>query len=134
MKLNLVSSSTWDIIVFILNGLVFVILGSQIPDILKSIWEDSAISNERVMLYIGILYVILIVLRFVWVFSSWAIPRILNEKKRNEDDTTVKEQLESSAIISIAGVRGAVTLAGSMSIPFVLASGDAFPERSLIIF
>lgn len=134
VKLNLVSSSTWDIIVFILNGLVFVILGSQIPDILKSIWEDSAISNERVMLYIGILYVILIVLRFVWVFSSWAIPRILNEKKRNEDDTTVKEQLESSAIISIAGVRGAVTLAGSMSIPFVLASGDAFPERSLIIF
>lgn len=81
VKLNLVSSSTWDIIVFILNGLVFVILGSQIPDILKSIWEDSAISNERVMLYIGILYVILIVLRFVWVFSSWAIPRILNEKK-----------------------------------------------------
>ncbi|EUJ39873.1 Na+/H+ antiporter [Brochothrix campestris] len=134
VKLNLVSTSTWDILVFILNGLVFVILGSQIPDILGSIWEDSAISNQRVIVYILILYVILIVLRFVWVFGSWLVPRLLSKQKRDDTDTTVKEQLESSAIISIAGVRGAVTLAGSMSIPFVLASGAMFPERALIIF
>lgn len=134
VKLNLVSTSTWDILVFILNGLVFVILGSQIPDILGNIWEDSAISNQRVIVYILILYVLLIVLRFIWVFGSWLVPRLLSKQQRADTDTSIKEQLESSAIISIAGVRGAVTLAGSMSIPFVLASGATFPERSLIIF
>ncbi|NMM54743.1 Na+/H+ antiporter [Paenibacillus aquistagni] len=127
VKLHIVSSSTWSILLFVLNGLVFVLLGLQLPDAIGTIFTDPLYSNKRVFTLIGVIYLLLFVLRYVWVYlySRWILPE-------NEQD-----QLPSARyvlITTVSGVRGAVTLAGAFSIPFFLANGEAFPERDLIIF
>lgn len=129
MKLRIVSESTWSIVLYILNGLVFVLLGLQIPDVISVIFEDRSFNNYLVIGYILLITAALIILRFVWVYvyskGSWAV-----NKKENGEEPTLMEAI----LTSLSGVRGAVTLAGAFSIPFVLQDGSPFPERDLIIF
>ncbi|OAB34064.1 Na+/H+ antiporter [Paenibacillus glacialis] len=129
LKLRIVSESTWSIVLYILNGLVFVILGLQIPDVTSVIFENRSFNNFLVIGYILILTVALILLRFVWVYvysrGSWAVT------KREEME---KPTFLAAVLTALSGVRGAVTLAGAFSIPLVLQDGSPFPERDLIIF
>lgn len=124
-KLQLVSASTWSVLLLILNGLVFLILGVSVPDVVEVIYRDSSLNNFMVAGYVLAITTLLIVLRFLWVyaFSFWESRRLKVEKA----------PLRSQLITSISGVRGAVTLAGAFSIPLVLGDGSPFPERDLII-
>ncbi|MDF2633701.1 MAG: sodium:proton symporter [Pelosinus sp.] len=128
-NLQVVSRSTWSVIVFILNGIVFLILGLQIPDVTRVIFSDKTISNMQVMGYITAIFLCLLFLRFAWNYLFWEGKWIFNK----EGDIN-KPPLRSVALVSFSGVRGVVTLAGAFSIPFVLQDGLPFPERSLIIF
>lgn len=129
-RLNMVSQSTWSVIIFVLNGLVFLILGTQLPSIMKTIWNDSGISNIQVFMYIILITIALILLRFVWIYFFW----MANWRKKKLNGQKVgRPQVRSAILTALSGVRGAVTLATSLSIPFVLADGSAFPQRSLII-
>jgi Na+/H+ antiporter len=128
-NLQVVSASTWSVILFILNGIVFLILGLQIPDVTTVIFRDTTISNIEVMGYITVISLSLLFLRFVWNYVFWEGKWMFNKK-----DDLDKPRLKSAALISISGVRGVVTLAGAFSIPYVLQDGQPFPERSLIIF
>ncbi|PJY99443.1 Na+/H+ antiporter [Bacillus vallismortis] len=128
-KLQIVSSSTWNIILFILNGLVFVILGAQIPDVISVIFNDTAVSNMQVISYILVITFTLMLLRFLWVLFFWNGKWFFNM-----DQNIYKPGLRSTLLLSISGVRGAVTLAGSFSIPYFLEDGTRFPERNLILF
>ncbi|WP_312202576.1 hypothetical protein, partial [Anaerospora hongkongensis] len=112
----------------ILNGTVFLILGLQIPAVTSVIFRDAAVSNTQVMLYIAIISLCLLFLRFLWNFV------LLKEKWIAEENCTTLPHMHSVILITIAGVRGTLTLAGAFSIPFVLQDGSPFPERSLIIF
>ncbi|MBT2572681.1 Na+/H+ antiporter [Bacillus sp. ISL-51] len=129
VKLQIVSSSTWNIILFILNGLVFVILGTQIPDVVSVIFNDTAFNNMMVIGYILVITMTVMILRFLWVLFFWNGKWFFNK-----DQSIYKPGLRSTLLISVSGVRGAVTLAGSFSIPYVLADGTPFPERNLILF
>ncbi|MBC8931813.1 cation:proton antiporter, partial [Escherichia coli] len=71
--LNVVSQSTWSVIIFVLNGLVFLLLGTQLPAITEVVWNDSGSSNLQVMAYILSITAALILLRFIWVYISWSI-------------------------------------------------------------
>ncbi|GGD51121.1 Na+/H+ antiporter [Paenibacillus nasutitermitis] len=125
MKLQFVSAGTWSVILFILNGLVFVILGLQIPSVLAAIFENNAFNNGQVLSYIVVISLTLIVLRFLWVYLFSALER--NKEKKSP-------RFKSAVLTSLSGVRGAITLAGAFSIPLYLDDGSLFPERSLIIF
>ncbi|MCC9023654.1 Na+/H+ antiporter [Bacillus nakamurai] len=129
VKLQIVSSSTWNIILFILNGLVFVILGAQIPDVVSVIFNDTAFNNMMVIGYILVITMTVMILRFLWVLFFWNGKWFFNK-----DQSIYKPGLRTTLLISVSGVRGAVTLAGSFSIPYVLADGTPFPERNLILF
>lgn len=131
-KLKVVSSSTWSVILFILNGLVFLILGLQIPDVEGVIINDVSISNVKVFMYILVISLTLIVLRFIWVYLFWSDKWSIH--KRNGEYKKRKQRFMSSVLIALSGVRGTVTLAGAFSIPYVLDNGKSFPERDLIIF
>lgn len=115
VRLRIVSDSTWSVILFSLNGLVFLLLGLEIPGVMAKIWEDPAYQNGQVIGYIFLITAVLMILRFLVV---WARDR----------------QLRSSVITALSGVRGALTLAAAFSIPMVLADGSPFPERNLILF
>ncbi|MDN4074952.1 Na+/H+ antiporter [Fictibacillus terranigra] len=125
-KLQIVSESTWTVLIYILNGLVFVLLGLQIPSVINEILEDPLFNNWQVTGYILIISVALILLRFLWISATW---RGWMEKKKPH-----MQSLRAISILTISGVRGAVTLAGAFTIPFVIAGGAPFPERSLILF
>lgn len=128
ISMKIVSKSTWSVVLYILNGLVFVLLGLQIPDILSEIFKNPNFDNLVVILYVLVISAALLLLRFLWMyFLEWNNGRIKGENHTKPD-------LKMTAIATISGVRGAVTLAGAFSIPFVLADGSLFPQRSLIIF
>ncbi len=127
IKLQIVSNSTWSVILFILNGLVFVLLGLQVPGVANSIFENAAFNNMEVTGYIIIISISLFVLRFIWVLVAWWTGWKMKKGM-------VKPSFKAIGIITVSGVRGAVTLAGAFTLPFVLDDGSPFPERSLIIF
>ncbi|SER98542.1 Na+/H+ antiporter [Psychrobacillus sp. OK032] len=128
VQLQVVSKSTWTILIFILNGLVFLLLGLQIPSVSREIFESPLFNNFEVITYILIITAALLLLRFVWVFAGWWGGWLLKAEQ------LPKPSLRYISITTISGVRGAVTLAGAFTIPYFLANGDVFPERSLIIF
>lgn len=131
VKLSVVSKSTWSVIIFVLNGLVFLILGTQLPSIARVVWEDSGISNTQVLMYIFLITLALILLRFFWVSGLWMFDWLFKSDKSKK---TQKPSVRASILTSLSGVRGAVTLATALSIPFFLDNGDMFPQRALIIF
>lgn len=67
-KLQLVSASTWSVLLYILNGLVFLILGLSIPDVIEVIYRDTAVDNLMVIGYVLAITLLLFVLRFIWVY------------------------------------------------------------------
>ncbi|WP_223067399.1 Na+/H+ antiporter [Paenibacillus caui] len=129
-KLKITSDSTWSVILFLLNGLVFVILGHQLPDVASVIFQDPSFSNVEVIGYIMEISLLLIVLRFLWVYLFWRRDDGLGENHQASQRT----RLKASLLTALSGVRGAVTLAGAFSIPFALSDGTAFPQRDLIVF
>ncbi|KHD84272.1 Na+/H+ antiporter [Heyndrickxia ginsengihumi] len=128
VELQVVSKSTWSVILYILNGLVFVLLGLQIPSVVNQIFADPHFNNGQVIMYIIMITAALLLLRFIWISMSWWI----GWKLKNQQ--ILKPALRPIGITTISGVRGAVTLAGAFSIPLLLANGQPFPERALIIF
>ena len=126
MQLQVVSQSTWTVLIYILNGLVFLLLGLQIPSVISEIYKDPLFNNWEVSKYIFILSAALLFLRFLWIAAAWQWGWL---KRQIE-----MPSMRAIGIITISGVRGAVTLAGAFTIPYVLADGGPFPQRSLIIF
>lgn len=125
-KMQIVAESTWTVIVYILNGLVFVILGLQLPNVISKIWENDAFNHVQIMTYIFIITLMLFVLRFLWIYAFETTAWKMNKQE--------KPFMKHIILTTLSGVRGAVTLAGAFSIPFVLMDGSPFPERDLILF
>ena len=124
---NIASESGWSMLSFALEGLVFVIMGTQLPKIINTINQHVySITNWQILTYIILITLLLVVLRFLWALFA--------VKKKVYDDATYPiGRVRASVIISLAGARGTITLASAMSIPLFLADGTAFPERDLII-
>ncbi|SEM99056.1 sodium/proton antiporter, CPA1 family [Sphingomonas gellani] len=126
-------NSVWDTVQFALNGIIFVLLGEQLPAILANARQTVAITGHASPWWLGayILAIVtgLVVLRFVWVWVSLrlTILRKATGIGRSPDWRVV-------ATTSFAGVRGAITLAGVLTLPLTMADGSAFPGRDLAIF
>lgn len=129
LELQKVSDNTWSVILYILNGLVFVLLGLQIPDASRVIIEDPNLSNVQVLGYIVAITIVLLALRFVWLTTFWKKIKPLLMFKGSD-----LPKYRAITTLTVSGVRGAVTLAGAFSIPFIISGGAPFPERDLIIF
>lgn len=128
--------AVWDMIQFVLNGMVFVLMGEQLPRTLRG----AATSMQHggltdVWLLIGAALAIqagLLALRFIWVWVSLRIAMFQWRKQADGGDDWFHTKLV--LVMSLAGARGAVTLAGVMSLPLVLPNGAPFPQRDLALF
>lgn len=128
INLQIVSNSTWSVLIYILNGLVFLLLGLQVPNILNSIFNDLSFNNLQVIDYTLIISTALFALRFIWLYMlEW------NRWWLKKPDS-IKPNIRMVAIATVGGVRGSVSLAGAFSIPFVMLDGSLFPQRALILF
>lgn len=128
-------NSVWDTIQFTLNGIIFVLLGEQLPAILAGANKTVALTGHSTPWWLGV-YVIAIVaglaaLRFAWV---WVSLRLTILRKRDRHDELQSPDWRLVAAMSFAGVRGAITLAGVLTLPLALEDGAAFPARDLAIF
>jgi CPA1 family monovalent cation:H+ antiporter len=121
--------SFWETFTFVLNGLVFVLIGLQLPSIRSSIREY----HLSTLLWSGAIFsFILILLRLAWVFpgawASWLIrTRLLKQEEK-------PPRVRQSLIVGWTGMRGVVSLGAALALPTVLMDGSPFPHRNAIVF
>ena len=120
--------SFWQTLTFLLNGLVFILIGLQLPAIVKGLGQYKMMDA---IMYAVVISLITIVIRILWVFPGAYLPRVLSKKIRT---TEKKPSLQSVFIVGWSGMRGVVSLASALSIPLTFDSGQVFPHRNLILF
>lgn len=122
------ASAVWRTLDFILNGLVFLVLGLQLPYILSDIERVSA---RSVIIDGAIFSAVVILLRYIWVYpAEWISRRLQKLRKRQVRKVSSGEVF----LIGWAGMRGVLALAAALSLPERLGNGSPFPFRNLIIF
>ena len=128
-RVRLQALAVWDALEFLLNGLVFVLIGLQLPYVLAGI---KGYGKLALVAYGLAFSVILVLLRMAWMYPAartawWVRTRIVHQ-------TYQKPALNQVFVVGWTGMRGVVALAAANSLPFTLNDGRPFPERSFIIF
>ena len=127
-------TAVWDTVQFAANGAIFVLLGEQFPGIFSGAMENMTTGNAApwlLIVYVVVITAALGALRFAWVWASW---RVALSRADAQQRTVVRPSWRLIATMSVAGVRGAITLAGILTLPLFLTDGSLFPARDLVIF
>jgi len=119
----------WDAFTFVLNGLVFVLIGLQLPFVMAGIREYSL---RQLILYGGLFSALVIVLRLLWMYPGARIAYFIRRKLLHQNVQAPNGR--QTFIVGWTGMRGVVALAAAISLPEQLADGSDFPYRNLIIF
>jgi monovalent cation/hydrogen antiporter len=120
----------WDMVEFLLNGFVFILVGLQLPEVLRGLSDDS-IPVRRLVWYALIISFAVIVMRILWVFATTYLPRLFFKKVRRRDPYPSWRHV---TIVAWTGMRGVVSLAAALALPFTIQNGQPFPARDLILF
>jgi Na+/H+ antiporter len=131
----LISSATrlqgiffWDLVIYLIEGLLFLLTGFQ----MRLLYEKSkAFPLHDILSATALVAVIVILARFVWVFPGTYLPRWISRSIRESDPLP---SWRAVFVVAFTGVRGAVSLAAALALPFALPNGDPFPYRDLILF
>ena len=129
-------NAVWDTVQTALNGIIFVLLGEQLPRMLQRLPEAAEATGSgndirHLLGYVVVITLALGVMRFAWV---WVAIRLTVFRAAWRGEDTVMPQTRLLAIIATAGVRGAITLAGILTLPLLMPDGSAFPARDVAIF
>ncbi len=131
----LISSATrlqgiffWDLVIYLVEGLLFLLTGFQ----MRSLYEKSkAFPLDDIVIATLLVTAIVILARFAWAYPATYLPRAMSKSLRQRDPSPPWQYV---FILSFTGVRGAVSLAAALALPFALADGAPFPYRDLILF
>jgi monovalent cation/hydrogen antiporter len=121
--------SFWQSFTFVLNGLVFVLIGLQLPAIRASI---RGYSLPTLLLDGALLSVLLILLRLVWAFPGAGLAYLLRTRLAHQNERYPRGR--ETFVIGWTGMRGVISLAAALALPTILADGSRFPHRDIIIF
>ena len=127
-SVRIAGTSAWQVLLFLINGTVFILIGVQLPAVLENLGDRPPL--ELIGLAIAISLTVILV-RIVWVFPGTYLPRRLSARIRSREPWP---PLRSVFIVSWAGMRGVVSLAAALALPTTLPNGQPFPERDLLIF
>jgi len=120
--------AVWEIIQFLLNAFLFVLIGLQLPGVLDGL--DGRSTGELAG-YTALVGMAVIVVRVLWVFAFTYVPRAVMPRVAERSQTPSWRQ---TAAISWSGMRGGVSLAAALAIPLTVDGGGPFPDRDLVIF
>jgi len=130
----LISSATrlqgiffWDLLVYLIEGLVFLVTGLEARALLEN---ASAFSIKELLAATALTALIVIVARFIWVFPAAYVPRWIPAIARRDPPPP----WQFPFFVGFTGVRGVVSLAAALAIPYTLDNGAPFPHRDLILF
>lgn len=125
---RLQATSVWQTVGFLLNGLAFILIGLQLPHILDGlasrpigqlVWSGAIVSLAAILA------------RIAWMFPATYLPRLLFPRIRANDPYPSWRPV---AVLAWCGMRGVVSLAAALSLPFETEAGAPFPARDLILF
>ncbi|WP_288285474.1 Na+/H+ antiporter [uncultured Senegalimassilia sp.] len=126
-RLKIASNSVWETLVFVINGVVFVMLGMQLPKAIMPSWRSDEVSSLLLCGLVLLVTALVVGVRFIWVL---VMERCDSSAKRH----TSKQLVRDALVTTLSGPKGAVTLSIIMTIPFTLSTGEAFPQRDTLIF
>ncbi|ELY7391098.1 Na+/H+ antiporter [Cronobacter universalis] len=135
LAMRLRANSVWSMLEFVFNGMVFLMLGLQLPGIMETSLAaaelDPNVETWMLFMDVVLIYGALIGVRFLWLWIMKRFSlRFLKKKPLTFGEYSTRELL----VASFAGVRGAITLAGVLSIPLLLPDGSPFPARYELVF
>ncbi len=119
--------AVWEILFFLLNSLLFALVGLQLPSILDAL---SGRSTGTLLRYAVTVTAVVIGARFAWVMTTRYLPRGLAPRQRDGSIAS----WQSSTVLAWSGMRGAVSLAAALALPLTTHAGAHFPDRELLIF
>jgi CPA1 family monovalent cation:H+ antiporter len=120
--------AVWELIVFLLNALLFVLIGLQLPTILDAV---SGFDVGTLAGYAVAVIAVVVVTRFLWLFTTPYVLRALDRRPRQAE---LRVGAAPRVVVGWAGMRGAVSLAAALSLPLETDAGAPFPDRELVIF
>ena len=126
VRLN--GNAAWALLTFLLNCLVFILIGLELPEAFGALKQYS---TGQLVAYGAITSAVVILIRPIWVFPATWIPRLLSRRLRERDPMPPWRPV---AILSWSGMRGAVSLAAALALPLTLGNQQPFPGRNLLIF
>jgi monovalent cation/hydrogen antiporter len=118
----------WDLLDYLLEGIVFLITGLQVRTLLDRM--NLSLLHE-LSIAIALVVAVVIIARFVWVYPAVYLPRWLSPALARRDPLPPPQ---SNFFLAFVGVRGVVSLAAALAIPLTTAAGAPFPDRDLILF
>jgi monovalent cation/hydrogen antiporter len=121
---RLQGTAVWEIVFFVLNALLFGLVGLQLPAILDGL---SGFSTAELLRDAVIVTTAVVAARFVWVFAMAGLATVASAR-------TDPARWASATVVAWAGMRGAVSLAAALALPLTTDAGAAFPHRDLIVF
>jgi monovalent cation/hydrogen antiporter len=124
---RLQATGSWEMMTFLLNGLLFILIGLQLRTVGKPLWSQ----NPWLFIWGGIaISATVIGARIVWVFVSTYLPRLSGDQTQGVDAASARQQ---ATLLSWVGIRGGISLAAALAIPPAIADGSPFPQRAQVI-
>lgn len=120
--------AVWEVLIFLVNGIIFILIGLQLPSILENI---QAHSLSEMIIYGTIISLATIVVRLIWIYLGAYLPRWLSKEIRTKE---AKPSFGAVTVVGWSGMRGVVSLAAALALPLTVSEGVQFPNRDLIIF
>jgi monovalent cation/hydrogen antiporter len=131
----LISSATrlqgiffWDLIIYLIEGLVFLLTGLQARALIE---QTQGFSLRELLIATAWATLIIIAARFIWVFPAIYLPRWVSPSFAKRDPSPPWQR---AFFLAFTGVRGVVSLAAALAIPYALDNGQPFPHREMILF
>ena len=124
---RIMTYAVWDVIIYILNNLIFILIGLQLRSIMQGIHNYS---TYELIIYGLSISLVVIIIRFIWVLPAALLPRWLSKRIRENEPFDARNMV----VFGWAGMRGVVSMAAALAIPLTLQDGSEFPHRSLIIY
>jgi Na+/H+ antiporter len=118
----------WDFMIYLIEGLLFLVTGFQMRFLIE---KSKAFPFHDIMLATALVAVVIVVARFAWVYPAIYLPRVLSKALRKRDPAP---GWRWTFVVAFTGVRGAVSLAAALALPFTLPGGEGFPSRDMILF
>jgi Na+/H+ antiporter len=121
-------TGAWQVLLFLINGTVFILIGAQLPSVLDAL---EGYSPGQLIGLAVVISTTVIATRILWVYPGTYVPRTLSRAIRLSEPYPTPRNV---FIVSWAGMRGVVSLAAALALPLTLPDGSPFPQRDLIIF
>ncbi|MHA8138219.1 cation:proton antiporter [Lactobacillaceae bacterium Scapto_B20] len=124
-ELTLVTEKTWNIVIYILNGIIFLLLGFSLPQAMGQIIHKIQLGALEPIIYAVLTWLTLLGIRVLWIAGYQLVANRWDYHKVN---------WRVAILSGLSGVRGAITMVGVLSIPLITQTGASFPERPMVMF